>query len=84
MVAQRGAPPSPEAVRKTLRKAETTEPAGKEVATGDGDGDVGYLPGYAPTGEYRRIQEVYGDLVHSNVGAHRSGGITDNQERQTR
>ena len=48
--AQRSAPPSPEAVRKTLHKAETIEPAGMEVATGYGEGTAGDLFGYVPTG----------------------------------
>ena len=68
-----------EAVQKTLRKAETKYPERNEVATGDSKGDAGYLPGYVPTGEDRRIQEVYADCFHSNDGAHLSGGIIDDQ-----
>ena len=40
----------------------------------DGEGDLGYLTGYVPTGEYRRIKEAYRDRVHSKDGAHLSGG----------
>ena len=40
-----------EVVWKTLRKAETTEPAGTEVAMEDGKRAAGDLPGYIPLGE---------------------------------
>ena len=78
--ARRAAPLLPEAVRKTLRKAVTTEPEEKEVVTGDSEGDAGGLPNYVPTGGDRRIQVVYRDWVHSKYRSHLSGGITDDQE----
>ena len=48
--ARRAASPFPEAIRKTLQreKSETTEE--KEAVTGDGEGMVGDLTGYVPTG----------------------------------
>ena len=75
-----------EAARKNLRhaRATITTPAEKVVATEDGKGAAGDLTGYVPTGEYRRIQEVYGDWVHSNYGDHLSGGIADDKDWHTR
>ena len=43
--------------------------------TEDGEGPAGDLPEYVPTGEDRQIGEVYVDWVHSNDGAHLSGGV---------
>ena len=51
---------------------------------GSGEGPVGDLPGNVITGEEQRIQEVYRDWMHSNDGAHTSGGIQDKKEWQTR
>ena len=50
--------------------------------TEDGEGPVGDLPGYVPTGEERCIKEVYGYWVHSNDGAHLTGGVATDQEWQ--
>ena len=33
------------------------------------------MPGYNPTPEELRIQEVYGDWVHANPGTHLDGGV---------
>ena len=55
----------------------------EEVATGDGEGTTGDLPGYVPTGEDWHIQEVYGDWVNYSNGAHLSEGTQDNKEWQT-
>ena len=52
--------------------------------TGDRKGAVGGLPGYVPTGEDQRIQEVYRYWVNSNDGAHISEGIQDYKEWKTR
>ena len=41
---------------------------------------MGDLPGYVPTWEDWQIQEVYGDWVHSNNGAHLSWGIVTNND----
>ena len=42
------------------------------------------MTGYFPTGEYKEIQAVYGDLVHSNNGVYLSGGVFDNRVCQKR
>ena len=42
------------------------------------------MPGYIPTRKDRRIMEVYGHWVHSNYGAHLSGGVKVDQECQAR
>ena len=41
---------------------------------------MGYMPGYVPAREDRQINEVYGDWLHSNDGAHQSGGVEANSE----
>ena len=33
------------------------------------------MPGYNPTPEDLRLQEVYGDWVHANPGTHLDGGV---------
>ena len=53
-------------------------------AKGDGEGTAGDLPGCAPMGEYRCIQEVYRYWLNSNDVAHLSGGIQDDKEWNTR
>ena len=50
----------------------------------DGEGAVEDLPGYIPTGEDHRFQEVYGDLLHSKNGVHLSGGIDNDTLWQKR
>ena len=40
------------------------------------------MPGYQPTPEDLRLQEVYGDWVHANPGTHLDGGIKDNSAWQ--
>ena len=44
----------------------------------EGERTAGYNLGYNPTPEDLRLQEVYGDWVHSNPGTHLDGGIHDN------
>ena len=75
--ALRAAPPLPAAAQKTQIKARatTTKPEENLGETMDGEGVAGDLPGYAPTGEDRRINKMYGDWVHSNDKAHLSGRI---------
>ena len=76
--AQRAAQPSPEAMQKLLRQGDaikTTTTGEMTDETEDGEGPAGDLPEYVPTGEDRQIGEVYGDWVHSNDGAHLSGGV---------
>ena len=58
----------------------TMKKEGNPEDTEYGEGPTGDLLGYVPTREDRRIQEVYGDCVHSNYGAHLSGGDEANQE----
>ena len=48
----------------------------------EGEGTVGDEPGYTPTPEDLRLQEVYGDWVHANPGTHLDGGIRDNSAWQ--
>ena len=50
--ARRVAPPLPEVDWKQLQQTRVTKttPAEKEVVPEDGEGAVGYLPGYVPTG----------------------------------
>ena len=74
----------PKASQKTLHRAkdETTEE--KEVATGNGEGGARGLPNYFPMGEYRSIQEVYVEWLHSSNVLHLSEDIQDNTECQTR
>ena len=43
----------------------------------DGEGESGYEPGYNPTLEDLRLQEVYGDWVHRNPGTHLNGRIAE-------
>ena len=50
----------------------------------DRDGPQGDLTGYVPTGEDRHIKDVYREWVHSNNGAHLSGGVKADQECQAR
>ena len=45
--------------------------------TADGKGGSGDAPGYVPTPEDLRLQEVYGDWVHGNPGTHLDGRIMD-------
>ena len=77
--AQRGGPAvtAQEAARRNIRKARatTTSPAKEVVGTEGGKGAMGDMPGYIPTVEDRKIQEVYSNFVHSNDGEHLSGGI---------
>ena len=40
----------------------------------DGEGGSGDVPGYVPTPEDLRLQEVYRDWVHGNPGTHLDGG----------
>ena len=35
------------------------------------------MPGYVPTQEDLRLQEVYGDWVHGNPGTHLDGGVAE-------
>ena len=48
----------------------------------DGEGEIRDDPGYNPTPEELRIQEVYGDWVHSNPGTHLDGRIKDDGKWQ--
>ena len=41
----------------------------------DGEGEKGYEPGYTPTPEDLRLQEVYRDWSHANPGTHLDDGI---------
>ena len=59
------------------KKMTTTED--KTDETEDGEVPAGDLPWYVRTGEELRIQEIYGDWVHSKDEAHLSGGIKDDQ-----
>ena len=43
----------------------------------EGEGASGDVPGYVPTPEDLRLQEVYGNWVHGNLGMHLDGGVTD-------
>ena len=43
----------------------------------DGERSTGDLPGYVPTGEYWRIQEMYGDWVYSKYGEHLIGWMAN-------
>ena len=52
-------------------------PGEKTDETEEGEGPTQDLTGYMPTGEDKRIMEVYRDWVHSNDGAHLSGGVTE-------
>ena len=61
-------------------KAEMTEE--KEATEGGGEGTAEDLPGYVLTGEDQRMQNIYGDWVHSNNGAHLSRGIQDDKAWQ--
>ena len=74
--AQRAAAPLPEAAQKNLWQARATKttPAENEEAIEDDKGDAGYVTSDVPTEEDQIIQEAYGDWVHSNDGAHISGG----------
>ena len=54
----------------------------KEATEGGGEGTAEDLPGYVLTGEDQRMQNIYGDWVHSNNGAHLSTGIQDDKEWQ--
>ena len=44
--------------------------------------EKGDIPGYTPTPEALRLQEVYGNWVHANPGTHLHGGIGDNETWQ--
>ena len=70
-------------MRKSLRQAKlitTTTTKGEDTnKTEDGEGPAGDLPGYIPTGEDRRMREVYIDWVQFNYGKHLSGWIKDYQ-----
>ena len=59
-------------------------PEENKVIPGHSEGDTGYLSGYIPTGDDRRIREVYRDWVHYNYGAHPSEGIDDGRVWKTR
>ena len=41
----------------------------------EGEGTAGDEPGYTPTPDDLRLQEVYGDWVHANPGTHMEEGI---------
>ena len=43
----------------------------------EGEGARGDVPGYVPTPEDLRLQEVYGDWVHGNPGTHLDGGVAE-------
>ena len=81
--AWRAAPLLPEASQKTLHRAKAETIEENEAATGDGKGGAGDMPGYLPTGEDQRIQEVYRVWMNSNDGAHLNRGMQDNKEWQT-
>ena len=59
-------------------------PEENKVIPGHSEGDTGYLSGYIPTGDDRRIREVYRNWVHYNYGAHPSEGIDDGRVWKTR
>ena len=72
-----------------------TRPGRAEKETGDGKADRNKAtipvegegtarddPGYNPTPEDLRLQEVYGDWVHANPGTHLDGGIRDDSAWQ--
>ena len=48
----------------------------------DGNGTAGDVPGYQPTPDNLRLQEVYRDWVHANTGTHLDGGVHDNSAWQ--
>ena len=48
----------------------------------DGEEGRGDLPGYTPTLENLRLQEVYGDWVHANPGTYLHGRIRDDETWQ--
>ena len=43
----------------------------------EGEGARGDEPGYVPTPEDLRLQEVYEDWVHGNPRTHMDGGVTE-------
>ena len=45
----------------------------------EGEGARGDVPGYVPTPEDLRLQEVYGDWVHGNPGTHLDGGVQEDE-----
>ena len=49
-----------------------------ETPPEEGEGTAGDLPGYTPTPEDLRLQEVYGDWVHANPGTHLDKGVHNN------
>ena len=53
-----------------------------KTAPAEGEGEEGDKLGYTPTTEDLRIQEVYGDWLHTNPGTHLDGGIGDDTEWQ--
>ena len=80
---------------QTTHQTPQTRPrrAAKEIGEGKADGNTatttmevkgtaGDEPGYNPTPEDLRLQEVYGDWVHANPGTHLEGGIRDNSAWQ--
>ena len=75
VVAQRYALPLPEAAWKNVQqeRATITMPSEKELATDDGEGGAGDIPGYISTGEGRRTQDMYRDWVQFSYGVHLSG-----------
>ena len=50
--------------------------------TAEGKGESGNVPGYVPTPEELRLQEVYRDWVHGNPGTHLDGVVVDDSAWQ--
>ena len=53
--------------------------SGQKLYLADREGERGDMPGYTPTPEYLRLQEVYGDWFHANSGTHLDGRIGDDK-----
>ena len=54
----------------------------KETPPEEGEGTAGDKPGYNPTPEDLRLQEVYGEWIPANPGKHLNGGIRDDSAWQ--